>query len=434
MPRRAAAAALPRRFLVWSTPNGTVLDRWVCRTGADDADFTLSEILAPLARHKANMIGLQNLQQFGGHAHGFPAGLTGRPFVHRHGVMNAAGISVDQHVATRWRGQTPLPSLQIGVVVVQNREGASASSWAGPCQPLPPENDPLALWARLFGNGRTEAQAAVATALPLGRSALDSVVTAARGLLRTLGAPDREVVGNYLESLRDLERQMAALGARTATCAAPAIGSNPTDGGDKPWWLSSENVPAVIDMHTRLITAIFACDLTRVITFNLANDGGAYRPHPYIPEARAMGGDWHGVSHAVEKGNAEGLVAIEKWYYGRLAVVLDALAAVRTPDGKSLLAHSLVMTNNEYGPNGGVAYLDGGKNNLTHYARMLPYLLFGQAGGSLRTGRYLVHPVARDGTGVHHTRLLVSVLNALGIPDQTFGDPQGMQGPLPSLG
>jgi hypothetical protein len=94
---------------------------------------------------------------------------------------------------------------------------------------------------------------------------------------------------------------------------------------------------------------------------------------------------------------------------------------------------TLVLTNDEYGPNGGTKYLDGGKNNLSHYSRLMPHAIFGQAGGALRTGRWLVHPFKSDGTGTHHTQMLVGILNALGIPDQTFGDPSAMQGPLPKL-
>jgi len=111
-PRRARAVPpVPRRFLVWSTPNGTVLDRWVCKVDRDETDFGLSDILAPLERHKGDLIGIQNLRQHGGHAHGLQASLTARPFVARGGNNYATGISVDQLVANRWEGRTPIGSL-----------------------------------------------------------------------------------------------------------------------------------------------------------------------------------------------------------------------------------------------------------------------------------------------------------------------------------
>src|SRR5262245_96931 len=71
-PRRAAAAARPRRLVVWSTPNGTVTDRWACKPGpGGDTDFELSEILQPLERHRRDLVVVQNLQQNGGYGHQF---------------------------------------------------------------------------------------------------------------------------------------------------------------------------------------------------------------------------------------------------------------------------------------------------------------------------------------------------------------------------
>jgi len=42
----------------------------------DATDFTLSEILAPLARHKGDMVGVQNLRKFSGYAHEYQACFT----------------------------------------------------------------------------------------------------------------------------------------------------------------------------------------------------------------------------------------------------------------------------------------------------------------------------------------------------------------------
>jgi hypothetical protein len=68
---------------------------------------------------------------------------------------------------------------------------------------------------------------------------------------------------------------------------------------------------------------------------------------------------------------------------------------------------------------------------------MMPYVLFGQAGGELETGRNLVFPLKNpedgSGRGIHSTRLLVSMLNLLGENDQSFGDPTFDQGPLDEL-
>jgi hypothetical protein len=70
----------------------------------------------------------------------------------------------------------------------------------------------------------------------------------------------------------------------------------------------------------------------------------------------------------------------------------------------------------------------------------MPYLIFGQCGGAIKTGRNLVLPLRGDtpaersqGEGLSHTRLLVSVLNALGYDDTTFGNPDHAEGAVPGL-
>jgi hypothetical protein len=249
------------------------------------------------------------------------------------------------------------------------------------------------------------------------------------------------VLDNYLESVRSIEKQMVALEAKTGTCTAPKLGADPTlPGAAKPYWLQNDNVGAVIKLHSELIAATFACDLTRVITLTVAGSGGAYRNHNWIPEA-PRGVDWHGVSHQVEKGQDLGLTAIEKWYSGQLAVLLDAMKAFNEPGG-TLLSSSLVMTMNEYGSNGAVQYLpagsDGKRDNFTHQTKLMPILLFGQLAGALKTGRWLAVPFnnnsdARYANGRQLNQLFVSVLNAFGVPDQNFGDPTAAPGPLPGL-
>ena len=56
------------------------------------------------------------------------------------------------------------------------------------------------------------------------------------------------------------------------------------------------------------------------------------------------------------------------------------------------------------------------------------YLLAGTAGGRITTGRYLQYAEQ-----VPHNALLVSMLQAFGMPDTSFGDAAPDSGPLPGL-
>jgi hypothetical protein len=445
LPARAhAAAAQPRRFLVWATPNGTIVDRWICPVGASPSDFTLSEILTPLERHKADMVGVQNLRQYAGYGHEYGTTLTGRNYIDKgYPKIYATGPSLDQVIAKRWEGQTPLPSLQIGVQVTGARETSGCMSWTaaphqsvpGATQPLAAENNPFALFARLFSTGTPQATAGVARSFSARRSVLDSVLSQSAALEQRLGRNDRAILDNYLESVRSIEMQTVALATRAGQCAPPKTGTDPTaPGATTAWWLDQANVAPVIKLHADLIAAVFACDLTRVITLTVAGSGGdGRRPPAGLPNMPP--GDWHGISHMVEKGNLDALTAIEKWYHGQLAVLLDSLKAARDATGASLLASSLVLTINEYGPNGAIPSLGLAEVNNSHRTIMMPILLFGQAGGALKTGRWVTTPLVtpNQGLGRHTNQLWVSILNGLGIPDQTFGDPRAMQGPLPGV-
>ncbi len=440
---RAAEALSPRRLLVWTTPDGTVIDNWrpIAGPSAAPTDFELSEILSPLAAHKDDMVVLQQLQQHGGHAHHTISSLTGRaPNDRGFPDLVATGISLDQHLAGTLGQQTSIPSLQLGVQVTQNRDTVAAISWNQQLQPMPAENNPYLMFSKLFSAGGAASAEDARQLLLRKRSVLDSVREQGAALDHVLGAADRAVVGNYLDSLRDLERRLVALEQAQGACAKPDLPVDPSASQDKPSWLVEKNVPQVIDVYRRLIVAAFSCDITRVITLTLANDGGAGRMNGWV-EGIDAGTDWHGHSHHVEEGERASLTKIDQWYYGQLARFVDDFKAVPEGDG-SLLRNSLIFVNNEYGPNGPVDYLPlnyaGERNNLTHYARLMPYSLIGQAGGSLKTGRNLVYDfenadAASQGLGRSHTQLLVSILNLMGLEDQSFGDPEALQGPLPGL-
>lgn len=443
LPRRASAAddEVPKRFLVWTTPNGVVVDNWICAQGpGGPTDFELSTILAPLGGHKADMVVLQNLEQANSYGHHCIGSLTGRSALDV-GFPNltATGISLDQYLAEKWTGLAPIPSLQLGVGITQNRETVACVSWNAALQPQAAENNPFAAFSRLFPNGSGEPNADLERVIAARMSILDSAKDQTQALVGRVGHSDKMVLENYFESLREVEQQLSDLQESAAACGSPQFPAPPAP--DDAWWLANDRVPDVIDLHADLIAIAFACDLTRIVTLNLANDGGAHRTFPYIDGVDATH-DWHGWSHQVETGNRDVLTAIDVWHNGKLSQLLDRLAATVDVDGNSVLHNSIVMTNNEYGPNGPVDYLglppgNSTPSNLSHYTVTMPYVLFGQAGGALTTGRNLVFPLkdpgGGNGRGIHSTRLLLSLLHLYGIEDATFGDPSFDQGVLDEL-
>lgn len=56
-------------------------------------------------------------------------------------------------------------------------------------------------------------------------------------------------------------------------------------------------------------------------------------------------------------------------------------------------------------------------------------VIIGDAGGALKTGRYVTFP--KDQRAMSDP--FVTIANAVGLPIQTFGDPTICKGPLPGL-
>ena len=447
LPRHARAQELtpPKRLLVWTQPNGTVMDRWVPIAGTSETDFTLSEILKPLERHQADMVVVQNLMQYDTNGHQYVTSLTGYDYVDL-GTPKylSRGVSLDQYVAQQLAGATPLASLELGVCEAEDGQGAV--SWSAAGKSVVAEASPFKVYARLMGGGSaTVTDAAEAERLLAHRrSLIDTVLDPLSELEKRLGSEDRASVENYLESVRGVERELTALQTRLGSCNVPEVGPDPSTPGQTPWWQDRRNAPALLTLQRKLAVTALACDLTRVVTLTVAGSFGGTRTFDYI-NGVSQQLDWHGFSHEVEKGNDEELTLIETWHAEQLALLIDDLKAVSEPGGTSLLNNTLVLTNNEYGSNGPVSTLpadpkSGLQVNLTHVPKLMPYLLFGQCGGALATGRNLVLPFKGDtelersqANGYSHTRLLVSILNALGFEDTTFGNPSYAEGGVPGL-
>src|SRR5207244_6239940 len=74
--------------------------------------------------------------------------------------------------------------------------------------PLPTQNNPRAVFERLFGDtGSTDAKARLAR-IRQDRSVLDSVIQEATHLQGSLGADDRTKLVEYLDAIRDVERRI----------------------------------------------------------------------------------------------------------------------------------------------------------------------------------------------------------------------------------
>ena len=133
-----------------------------------------------------------HLQVNGGYGHENVSGTTGMKCVDK-GFPNlvAAGPSIDQYIASKIGGSTPVPSLQLQICTPGSRDDAQCMSWAGADKAMPAEVNPYIVFAKLFnGNASpTNADASVIKRLlSRKRSTLDNLLeqqAALRGSDRT---------------------------------------------------------------------------------------------------------------------------------------------------------------------------------------------------------------------------------------------------------
>jgi hypothetical protein len=427
---RGQAGQYPKRLLVFYTPNGTIDQEWRPRGG--ETDFQLGRILAPLEPYRDKLLILGGVHMaladsgFGSHhTRGVGGLLTGRPILE--GTFESAGpptagwasgISLDQHLARTLAPPTRFRSLELGVRVV-DAEVRGRLSYTGPSQPVPPVESPYAAFDRIFtgsaapGGDPNAVDPALERLRKNRQTVLGLVGEELKAARQQLGRDDRAKLDQHLASIEDIERRLlpapgAAPGSATS-CAEPALGA-PID------LTAAANLPTIGRLQVDIAAAALACDLTRIATVQWTH-AESDQTYPFLN----VSGAHHTLSHAgdADAQAQESLTKINTWFGEQLAYLLGKLAAYPEGDG-TLLDNTVVLWCNEVGKG----------NNHEH--RDLPFLLAGSCGGYFSTGRFVDYQ-ANGAAGHPHNDLLVSLAQAMGATDTTFGDPEHCTGPLPSL-
>ncbi len=431
----AAAATAPKRFLVYFKPGGTVLENW--RPTGTESTFTLGSIHQPLAPYQDRLIVLAGLDlkitAIGtGHPHakGMGGVLTGRelpagPYETCGGKAGfPGGTSIDQVIAAKIAEGTKFRSLELAINwPTDQRDGGKASptnciNYSGPGQAVPPSVNPKAVFDRLFSELGADTQM-VALERAKSKSILDTVIGEYQDLVPRVGQSDRAKLEEHLSRIREIELGLQAnANETTGACVKPAepkpLGDPDAGREGAPGDNTQKNpsldarMPELGKAMTDMLVMALACDLTRVGTLQWV-DSQAYNTFPFLQLF-----DGH---HAYQHDHGyqpDALTKIDTWYMTQFAYLLQRLSEVKE-NGVSLLDNTGVLFTSEIQmPN-------------SHDQTNMPFLLAGGIGGALKTGRYL------DYKGASHNNLLVSLQNAYGIPDATFGNPDYCTGPLAGL-
>jgi Protein of unknown function (DUF1552) len=413
----AQATTTPRRFVTMYTPNGVIHDGWWPTNVTSESAFELSSSHAPLAAYRDRLLLLGGVDMKsamvgngGPHQRGIGALFTNMQlgtgtFVDGCGSMAgwANGISVDQRIANVIGAGSPLPSLQLGVRATEN-DVQGRISYAGAALPLPPMNSPLEVYRRVFEKflppPAEPGEDAAEALLRQRKSVLDAVAKQFTALTPRLSAADRSTLDSHLTLVRDVERRLS-------------LGSGECEKPEQPPVLdpvSEVDMPRIAELELDLLALAFACDQTRVASLQISTALNRIR-YPWLDSL----GEGHSLSHsgASDVSATSQLLARQAWHASLIARLFDRLAVVQEGEG-TVLDNTLLFWGNEV------------SMGTTHSHDNMPFLL---AGGSwaFRTGRYVQY------SGKSHADLLVSILNAMGVPDTTFGDPSTCTGPLPGL-
>jgi hypothetical protein len=362
----------PRRVGFIYIPHGADMGSWTPK--ADGAKLTLSPSLQALAPYQNQLTVITNLKRAGTvqemHAAAASGWLSGAIPKATEGEDYEVGTTIDQVLARKIGGSTPLPSIEFATEDFTGYVGGctpgfsctymNTISWSSPTTPLPMEINPRTAFERLFGDGGSEAQRR--RQLEADRSILDSILSEAASLQGRLGPPDRARVGDYLENVREIERRIQT---------AESQRSGDINLIDKPL-----GIPDSFEEHTALmfdlLAMVYQADLARVFTFMMSRES-SQRTFPQL----GVSDPWHVVSH---HGNVPEKVAraakINAQCVGMLAKFIEKLSTTRDGGG-SLLDHTLLF------------YGSGMGNSNSHATDPLPMLAFG---GGMPGDRHLVLP------------------------------------------
>ncbi|HEY7389803.1 MAG TPA: DUF1552 domain-containing protein [Bryobacteraceae bacterium] len=409
LPALKAATKPQMRVAFCYIPHGAVLSAW---TPTAEGPLELSRILAPLKPVQDSVVVVSGLaQKNAGGIPGDSGGDHGRsPSVFLNGTRPRrtegedvkAGTTIDQIAASVIGQETPRPSLELATEDMTGLIGAcdvgfsctytNTISWRTPTTPMPMEINPRVVFTSLFGDGSNEAERQLR--IERERSILDRIGSQVKGLERNLGASDRARMGEYLDSIREIERRIQLAEKQSS---------------------SNVNVPAAPigipddhEVHSKLMfdlmAVAFQANITRVATFMMAREV-SYRTFPQI----GVPDPFHATSHHQDNPEKiEKLTKINTYHVYLIDYFLEKMKATRDGDG-TLLDHSLVLFGSCM------------SNPNVHNHSPLPVLVAGGANGKLKGGRHVKYPAETP-----MANLLLTILDKAGIHQDGLGDSTGI--------
>jgi hypothetical protein len=368
---------------------------WKPASAGPLAGQALPDSLAPLEKHKADLIVMPNLDNVG-----FGTGASGG-----HGSYGSVyyglepgkvsykrpkGNSFDQQIATNIpKMASGRQTLPLHIQLERSPQSNPSSPASNRCfwlngQPINPIGNPYQVYMEIFA-GLSTAQpgapanpadmAAVQKLMLRKKSILDYVGRSLDAFKMRLGKEDKMAIDAHHESVRALEMQLQSAGAPAAgggKCDPKAPGMIDVNDGSK--------YPDILDAHLTLMVDALKCGITRIATLQTSDSSGNNINFAFVPGVPAKGTgyktafrNYHDLGHNPVLGGIDHKRIVDKWFMERMAILLDRMKAV-PEDGGTLLTNSLVLFGN---------HMQDGSN---HDGNHLPWISAGSMGGFFKTG------------------------------------------------
>lgn len=423
-------AHVPRSWMmpIPDGPSQGLAERTLLGLSADELSPTLRPLHAFRDRllvveglsHMSVLADLTHVDKHGGdpnnHNIAVAGLLTGVNALQRPDVpCTGGGRSIDQELARRSAVPGRFASRVYGEGYVPNAEVAPFS-FLDAGLPTPVVGDPATAFADLMGLAGAPSSAGTPTRADklqaMRGSVLDAVAAEYEALAPRLGAVERHKLEAHRALVRDLELSLAT--SAKATCA-----------------LSFDGTGGSVRSFGRLIRMALACDLTRVITYvapvpDCPAFGYPAEAHVHATYAHAAVPGLGSCGQTYSPTAEQAMNSLSVWYANHFAALLRELDSVSEGSG-TLLDHTTVVWISELG-------------SPAHQHDEVFTLLAGGGNGFFRSGRYVRYPrtltnprkvamapgqptaqVAGAPLGPAHSRLFVSLLEAMGQSDPWFG-------------
>jgi len=326
-------------------------------------------------------------------------------------------ISLDQVFASQVGKHTRHDSLVMSTDGgTGSPRGAHTMSYNAQGRPIPAEHKPKRIFDMLFVKSGPDA----VRRLALSKSALDDLLEDANSLNRSLSKHDQETLADYLQSVRDTERNVEKA-KRWLSIPMPSVESDLLKLDVTP-----EDPRNFLRTMYELIYLAFKTDTTRTATYQLGRENGV-GISDYL--ARAVGYKTaHSLSHDTK--NPDGYKNFGtycRFINEELGRFASRLKATPEPGGEGNMLDN-------------TAILFGSASSAFHLSRNYPMMLMGGKNMGFKHGQHLKYGQGNDThqatsgissdagwrgemdyTELPLSNLYLTMLNKLGVETESFG-------------